>query len=67
MSQNIENLQETVKLQQSYTTALCTHVNAIHAKLAQLEKQFQTHYLFPHPEVDSVQIEAPDYDSDMQQ
>ena len=37
---NIENLQETVKLQQTYTTALCSHINAIYAKLAQLEKQF---------------------------
>ena len=36
-SQNIENHQETVKLQQAYTTALCSHVNATYAKLAQLE------------------------------
>ena len=55
-SQNIENLQETVKLQQSCTTALCTHTNAIHTKLGQLEKQIQTHCLYPHPEVDSVKL-----------
>ena len=64
-SKNIENLQETVKLQQTYTTALCTHVNVIHAKLAQLENQFQTYCIYPHPQTDSVQIEALEYDSDI--
>ena len=55
-SKNIESLQETVKLQQTYTTALCSHVNNMHTKLAQLEKQFQAHCIYPHPQKDSVQI-----------
>ena len=61
-SKNIENLQETVKFQQTYTTALCSHVNVIHTKLAQLEKQFQTHCIYPHPQIDSVQIKVLEYD-----
>ena len=57
-SKNIENLQEAVNLQQTYTTALCSHVDIIHAKLAQLENQLQAHCIYPHPQIDSVQIEA---------
>ena len=33
-SKNIENLQEAIKLQQTYTTTLCSHINAIYVKLA---------------------------------
>ena len=44
---------------------LCSHVNAIYTKLAQLEKQFQTHCIYPHPKIDSVQIEALEYDLDI--
>ena len=44
-SKNIENLQEVVNLQQTYTTLLCSHVNSIYTKLAQLDRQIQTHCL----------------------
>ena len=44
---------------------MCSHVNAIHAKLVQLEKQIQTHCLYPHSQTDSVQINAPQYNSDI--
>ena len=44
-SKNIENLQEAVNLQQTYTTSLCSHVNSIYTKLAQLDRQIQTHYI----------------------
>ena len=64
-SKNTENLQESVNLQQTYTTALCSHINIIHTKLAQLENELQTHCIYPHPETDSVQIEAPEYDLDI--
>ena len=53
-SKNIENLQEAVNLQQNYTTSLCSHVNAIYAKLVQLDRQVQTHCLYPHPQLDVV-------------
>ena len=49
-SKNIENRQEAVNLQQTYTTSLCSHVNTIYAKLAQLDRQVQTHCLYPHPQ-----------------
>ena len=61
-SKNIENLQEAVNLQQTYTTSLCNHINTIYAKLAQLDRQVQTHCLYPHPQSDVVQINAPEYD-----
>ena len=32
-SKNIENLQEAINLQQTYTTSLCSHINSIYTKL----------------------------------
>ena len=64
-SKNIKNLQDTIDLQQTYTTSLCNHVNTIYTKLAQLNKQIQTHCLYPHSQTDSVQINAPEYDSNI--
>ena len=62
---NIENLQEAVTLQQTYTTALCGLINSIYTKMAQLNRQVQMHCLYPHPQLDVVQINVPDYDSDI--
>ena len=62
---NIENLQEAVKLQQMYTTTLCSHINSIYTKLAQLDWQVQMHCLYPHPQSDVVQLNAPEYNSDI--
>ena len=64
-SKNIENLQEAVNLQQTYTTSLCSHINSIYTKLAQLDRQIQTHCLYPHPQSDMVQINALEYDSNI--
>ena len=64
-SKNIENLHKAINLQQTYTTSLCSHVNTIYTKLAQLEKQIQTHCLYPHSQTDAVQINAPEYDLDI--
>ena len=63
--ENIENLQEAITLQQNYTSALCGHMNSIYAKLAQLDRQVQMHCLYPHPQSDVVQINAPECDSDI--
>ena len=63
-SKNIENLQEAINLQQTYTTTLCSDINSIYAKLAQLNRQVQMHCLYPHPQSDVVQINAPEYNSD---
>ena len=64
-SKNIKNLQDAINLQQTYTTSLCSHVNSIYTKLAQLERQIQTHCLYPHSQSDTVQLNAPEYDSDI--
>ena len=64
-SKNIENIQEAVQSQQAYTTALCGHINSLYTKLAQLDRQVQTHCLYPHPQSDVVQLNAPEYDPDI--
>ena len=64
-SKNIEQFQDAIDLQQTYITSLCSHINTTYAKLVQLEKQILTHCLYPHSQTDSVQINAPEYDSDI--
>ena len=64
-SKNIEQFQDAINLQQTYTTSLCSHINTIYAKLAQLEKEIQTHCLYPHSQTDPVQVNAPEYNSDI--
>ena len=58
-------MQEAINLQQTYTTSLCSHVNFINTELAQLNRQVQMHCLYPHPQLDVVQINAPEYNSDI--
>ena len=48
-----------------YTTTLCGHINSIYVKLAQLDRQVQMHCLYPHPQLDVVKLNAPEYDLDM--
>ena len=62
---NFENLQQTLKLQQTYITALCTQVDNLNSKLAQLETVVQTHCIYPYPQIDPIQIDALKYDSDI--
>ena len=57
-SKNIENIQEVVKSQQAYTTALCGHINSLYTKLVQLDRQVQTHCLYPYAQLDVVQLNA---------
>ena len=64
-SKNVQNLQETVQAQQAYTTVLLGHIVAIHTKLAHLDKQIQIHCIYPHQHSDAVQLNAPDYDPDI--
>ena len=64
-SKNTENLQDTVNLQQTYTTSLCSHVNTIYFKLAQFEKQIQMHCLYPHSQTDIIQLNGLEYDPDI--
>ena len=61
---NIENFQSSLSLQQTYSVSLCSHVNNIYNKLAELQQQL------PHPNLhmntgDIIQIEAPNFDPDI--
>ena len=63
-SRNIENFQTSLNLQQTYSSSLCLHVNNIYNKLAELQRQIQHHD--PHMNSgDTIQIEAPDFDLEM--
>ena len=54
-----------VQSEQAYTTVLSGHVAAIHTKLVHLDKQIHIHCIYPHPQSDAVQLNAPDYDPDI--
>ena len=61
---NIENFQSSLNLQQTYSTSLCSHVNNIYNKLAEIQWQIQ--HCDPHMNSgDTIQIEAPDFDPDI--
>ena len=61
---NMENFQSSLNLQQMYSAALCSHVNNIYNKLAEIQQQLS------HPNQhmntgDVIQIEVPDFDPDI--
>ena len=61
---NVENFQLSLSLQQTYSASLCSHVNNIYNKLVELQQQL------PHPSPcmntgNVIQIEAPDFDPDI--
>ena len=62
--QNIQNIQMSLNLQQTYSSSLCSHVNNIYSKLSGLQKQIQ-HYSMYMNQGDTVQIEAPNFDPDI--
>ena len=62
--QNIQNFQTLLNLQQMYSSSLCSHVNNIYSKLSELQRQIQNHHTHMNPG-DTVQIEAPDFDQDI--
>ena len=63
-SRNVENFQTSLNLQQTYSASLCSHVNNIYNKLAELQRQIK--HSDPHMNLgDTIQIEAPDFDSDI--
>ena len=60
---NVENFQSSLNTQQTYSLALCSHVNNIYNKLAEMQQ-------LPHSAQymntgDVIQIEAPDFDPDI--
>ena len=63
-SKNVGNFQTSLNLQQTYSASLCSHVNNIYNKLAELQWQIQHHDLHMNSG-DTIQIEAPDFDPDI--
>ena len=63
-SRNVQNIQTSLGIQQTYSSTLCTHINNIYNKLSKLQKHIQHHCMYLH-ETDTVQINAPEYDSDI--
>ena len=63
-SQNIQNIHTTLTLQQMYSSSLCSHANNIYSKLSELQKQIQHHCMYMN-QGDTVQIEAPDFNPDI--
>ena len=64
-SRNVENLQQAITVQQTYTTNLCGHVNVILSRLTKLENNIQKLTGKITTEQDMVQIDAPDFDPDI--
>ena len=61
---NVENFQSSLNLQQTYSTALCSHVNNIYNKLVEIQQHL------PHSNQhmntgDMIQLEAQDFDPDI--
>ena len=59
-----KNFQTSLNLQQTYSVALCSHINNIYHKILEIQQQL------PHPTQhmntgDIIQINAPDFDPDI--
>ena len=64
MYQNVQNIQASLSIQQTYSSTLCTHINNIYNKLSELQKHIQHHCMHPH-QTDTVQINALEYEPDI--
>ena len=61
---NVENFQTLLNLQQTYSVALCSHINNIYHKI--LEIQWQLPHSAQHMNIgDVIQINAPDFNPDI--
>ena len=61
---NVENFQSSLNLQQTYSAALCSHVNNIYNKLVEIQQQL-SHSNQHMNTGDVIQIEVPDFDADI--
>ena len=61
---NVQNLQMSLSVQQTYSSTLFSHINNIYSKLSELQKLIQHHCMYSH-QGDSVQIEALKFDPDI--
>ena len=64
-SRNVQNLQQALNLQQTYTTASCSHVNVIFSRITKLETDIKKVTEKFMMEQDTTQIDAPDFDPDI--
>ena len=64
-SRNVENLQQALNLNQTYTTTLCGHVDVIFSRITKLEADIQKLTEKFMTEQDAVQIDALDFDPDI--
>ena len=44
---------------------LSDHINTLYTKLVHLDRQIQIHCIYPHSQLDAVQLNALDYDPDI--
>ena len=58
---NVENFQSSLNLQQTYSVALCSHVNNIYNKLVEIQQQLPNSDQHMNTG-DMIRIEAPDFD-----
>ena len=63
-SHNMQNIQMSLSVQQTYSSTLCSHVNNIYSKLSELQKLIQHCCMYSH-QGDTMQIEAPELDPDI--
>ena len=63
-SHNVQNIQTSLSVQQTYSSTLCSHINNIYSKLSELQKYIQHHCMYLH-QGDTEQIEAPEFDPDI--
>ena len=61
---NVENFQSSLNLQQTYSAALCSHINNIYNKLAEIQQKLP-HSAQHMNTSDVIQIEAADFDPDI--
>ena len=61
---DVKNFQTSLNLRQMYSSSLCSHVNNIYSKLLELQRQVQNHHTHMN-QGDIVQIEAPDFNPDI--
>ena len=61
---NVENFQTSLNLQQTYSVALCSHVNNIYHKILEIQQQLP--HSTQHMNTGSIiQIEVPDFNPDI--
>ena len=44
---------------------LSGHINVLYTKLAHLDRQIQIHCIYPHSQLDAIQLNVPDYYPDI--